>query len=107
MPLQNYRHRATCCLEVWMTITKQHFQLVQVLFCRACLNRASSIAANGPRLAVQPIACAICYVLLIQLAKLYDCCGVQEILKAGANEKGEWYLPLDPEQVRFFASPQT
>eukprot|EP00879_Flechtneria_rotunda_P003482 GHRR01003711.1.p1 GENE.GHRR01003711.1~~GHRR01003711.1.p1 ORF type:complete len:319 (+),score=117.10 GHRR01003711.1:119-1075(+) len=32
--------------------------------------------------------------------KLNDSAAVlQEILKAGANEKGEWYLPLDPEQV--------
>lgn len=25
---------------------------------------------------------------------------MQEVLKAAADEKGEWYLPLDPEQVR-------
>jgi hypothetical protein len=25
---------------------------------------------------------------------------VQEVLKAAADDKGEWYLPLDKEQVR-------
>jgi hypothetical protein len=27
------------------------------------------------------------------------CCCLQEVLKAAADDKGEWYLPLDKEQV--------
>lgn len=68
------------------------------MVCSVKCHLAATAAVRLHLAVVASLQCVL-YSLLHQGGAVHSGSVLQEILKAAADEKGEWYLPLDKEQV--------